>query len=1660
MLNKEGRSALSLTAPENVTYGETANIAATLTQQKDSGNGRGTSKNVTEELETTYKIEMLVNGKYEDITHSSSDYEIPSVSNGGKDCFFKRVTNYRITATYTDPITKETLTDSKVIVVNKGTATLSAANTAHNLNDTDRAPEAAVLTGLASWDKTLLTAGTDYTLTTEGTAATTPGEYPIYIALKDTEPVKALQEKYNILLKNATYTLNAVSYEVTAAGDTNGSVSITYQTDASSATLPVTSGTALPAGSKVTFTAHPRTGYTVSKWKVNGKEVSNDSAVYTIDSLTENIEVSVGFTAGMSTLTYASNNPAQGTVTANYLSGGNLGTVFTSGGNVNYNQSIRVTATPLEGFAIDHWTVNGETLKTADGANNFTGPTYDFSSFTGNTTVMVYFTENSKPTVTIRPVDNNGEPLPAAKVSVGGTELVGNNGVFTYTGSTGENPVITVTPPDGLLVDSWTADKGTAGTLSGDKCEMTLRDLRVNTEFTVKCMALNSYEVSFEGKLLGNSGNANAMGTLSAAKVGTSGTLTSGVKQLQGSTILFTAEATEGYEIVGWTLNGKPVTPAVDSNTQTYRIEQLSENADLVVTFRKLPQVMMTTNSNGNGTLTCNGNKNDFYLPYGSKDALTFTAEPTSGYRVKSWTQDGMDVTAQATAVTNSDKQTYTYTPDQTNGLTADTVVSVTFEKIPTATITFSVRDAGEGAHGTLSATATRHGTDTDLTTGGVALSGSTVKFTATPDNGYKVLKWFLNGEERTTMPEFTIADTNKNKTYEVQVQFTKQSSTISYGITSDSDAGHGASLDVTFYCNGMSEPDPIANGTSVTETGTLTAKVEGLNEGYEIAGWTLNGTPYTGDTLTCEVSATQGADIAVKLIRKSYTVKFSAEMGGSITTNPSIASGDVVKGDTKVTFTASEPQSGYTFVGWKVNGAMQKTNDTTYTLTVTEDTEIVACYEIADAEYMVAYKIVGDAKGTVNVSVNGKPLTEDGTVQAGSEVVFTAAPNDGYMVENWFADEACTNPIGTAESETYTIPKLAGNIKVYVKFTEIPNHTITVQTFGEGTVTAESLTSTGDYEPVTIAADGTLTVPHHAKVRLTAVPNGSAYLQSWTLDGRDEPVNETRMLTLDDVTGNHTVTAAFGTTQMVNFKTTCGAGGTLTVTNVNGVTLDASKGIQVPKGSKLTMTATPESGKMVKAWTVNGKTQTELSNTFTLVPTENAEVQVEFENVKLFDLPTDNRCTLKVLSRTPSDYGTESQIRKNGTIEFVMAPKDGHAIRSLEFDGGTVTRCEPQPDGSWIIRIENVVGNSEGGIRFSGNIYEVSIPLTITAPLNGTLTVKSDAIELTNGAMLSKSEDLTITATPDSGYTLDKLTVTGATEQPDGTYWINNDAVKVTVSASFKSTNNVTPGGGGGGGGGAVSTYTLTFDTNGGSAIDKLTKDSGTTIDLAAYKPTRAGYTFAGWYSDKELTKAVTSVKLTANTTVYAKWTQDSGTIKNPFVDVKEGAYYYDAVLWAVDQKITSGTSATTFSPDASCTRAQMVTFLWCAAGSPKAENTKNPFTDVKADAYYYDAVLWAVEKGVTSGTSATTFSPDATVTRGQTVTFLYRNAGSPDVTGTMPFTDVEADAYYAKAVLWAVQQKITTGTSETTFSPANDCTRGQIVTFLYRVQNDSTEK
>ena len=213
-------------------------------------------------------------------------------------------------------------------------------------------------------------------------------------------------------------------------------------------------------------------------------------------------------------------------------------------------------------------------------------------------------------------------------------------------------------------------------------------------------------------------------------------------------------------------------------------------------------------------------------------------------------------------------------------------------------------------------------------------------------------------------------------------------------------------------------------------------------------------------------------------------------------------------------------------------------------------------------------------------------------------------------------------------------------------------------------------------------------------------------------------------------------------------------------------------------------------------------------------------------------------------------------------------------------------------------------------------------------------------------------------------------------------------------------------------------------------------------------------------WYTGSTDDRKSIAIGKSNEPLVDATWHYNTGATgtkwTNPFKDVKKSDFYYTPVLWAVANKVTSGTSATTFEPNAACTRGQIVTFLWRAAGSPAPKRSHNPFKDVGSNQYYYKAVLWAVENGITSGASATTFEPNAACTRGQIVTFLWRAAGSPAPKRSHnPFKDVGSNQYYYKAVLWAVENGITAGTSATTFEPNAACTRGQIVTFLYRSKN-----
>ena len=269
-------------------------------------------------------------------------------------------------------------------------------------------------------------------------------------------------------------------------------------------------------------------------------------------------------------------------------------------------------------------------------------------------------------------------------------------------------------------------------------------------------------------------------------------------------------------------------------------------------------------------------------------------------------------------------------------------------------------------------------------------------------------------------------------------------------------------------------------------------------------------------------------------------------------------------------------------------------------------------------------------------------------------------------------------------------------------------------------------------------------------------------------------------------------------------------------------------------------------------------------------------------------------------------------------------------------------------------------------------------------------------------------------------------------TEKSGGTKVAENETSfneNTTLYAHWNYT-----GGGGGGGGSVTTKYTLTFDTNGGSAIAKVTKEKGTTVDLGQYVPTREGYTFAGWYSDEALTQKVTSVKLNGNTTVYAKWTENAVTPTLPFTDVKSGDWFYEAVQYVYDKGMMTGVSADRFAPASTTTRGMIVTILYRLENEP-AVSGGSAFTDVENGAWYADAVAWAAANDIVNGTSATTFAPNSPITREQMAAILYRYAAykgydvsqKADLSG---YTDAASISGYAKdALAWANAQKLITG-------------------------------
>ena len=560
----------------------------------------------------------------------------------------------------------------------------------------------------------------------------------------------------------------------------------------------------------------------------------------------------------------------------------------------------------------------------------------------------------------------------------------------------------------------------------------------------------------------------------------------------------------------------------------------------------------------------------------------------------------------------------------------------------------------------------------TDSTAGTLTVyRDSVVTFTATPETGYKTGGWQLNGEKQGSQPTLTITNDIVNTTQKVEVQFDPLGKQVTYGFQADSAnaAAHKAQLTAQFKPNSGTETN-FESGTTPTTDGSITFTVSGLDDGYEVEGWYVNGSKQdgeTGTTFTHEVTHDVGMDVRVKIVRKSYTVNFSA--------------------------------------------------------------------------------------------TNGTNAFDSGAEQpAGSTIVFTAQPKDGYQVKGWYTAADGTTAITgtTSEQNSYTITNLTDEATVYVAFEPIPTYDITLSTTGLGHITA---TVNGKDAKI---ADGKLTVSRHDNVVLTAVPDANQYLTGWTLDGETKG-NSSLSLTLDDVTEGHAVAADFAASQLVTLKTVCGANGTLTAQAGYGdalQTIDASSesGIQVEKGKKVVLTVTPGTDYMVEKWMVNGTVQDNLSNTLTIENlNENTTVAVAFETpLTLYSIPqSDKGYTVSNVKKTPNDYGNENQIRARGTVTFTVAPVSGQYLTALTVNGknclATISNDGNENkltvvnnrNGSYTITVANVTKNIEltaASMKFRTEKTELSVPKELKEQYADTdarcklvaLTAEGDVVSMT----------------------------------------------------------------------------------------------------------------------------------------------------------------------------------------------------------------------------------------------------------------------------------------------------------------------------------------
>ena len=879
----------------------------------------------------------------------------------------------------------------------------------------------------------------------------------------------------------------------------------------------------------------------------------------------------------------------------------------------------------------------------------------------------------------------------------------------------------------------------------------------------------------------------------------------------------------------------------------------------------------------------------------------------------------------------------------------------------------------------------------------------------------------------------------------------------------------------VTFDANGGSEPEELPEDvtTAMPAKKILHGSEYSLPECEFIApenqqfkAWQIDGTEYP-----VNANVTVTADITVKALWEDappapteYIVTVTNDGNGIGTATPSTAAAG-----TEITLTAM-PSEEYQFKKWQVESPAGLVITNNKFTMPDGNVEVKAVFEKdapAPTEFIV----------TVTSGGNGTASASPAKAAAGTEITLTATPNTGYHFKAW---QVISGGV-TIKDDKFTMP--SANVEVKAIFEEdappAPTNPAKPSISVTGTYTyngSEHTATVSGYDPATMDISGnTATDAGDYTVRVTSktskwadgstdavtaawkigkatreAPNGLSSVPPTTVGGSDGKISGVTDKMEYRMAGERSYTACSGTEidnlsaghyfvryaednnhfASTDAEVTVGEGTPLadcTITfnagggsgNMDSVTVKTGTNYILPECG-----FTAPTDQEFKAWEISG-TEYKVGDTY--IVSGDTEIKALWENSVI--TPTTYTVTV---GNDGNGTGTASPstAAAGTTITLTATPKTGYHFKEWEVISGGVTI----KDDKFLMPNDNVEVKA---------IFEKDAPTEFTITFDGNGGTPSvDSMTTTNQKLTSLPS-----ASRSGSYSF------------DGWYTKKNGGTEITTDTEFPADTTVyahwTYTGGGGSSGYSYYTIKATAGTGGsispsGNVSVREGRDQTFTIT-----PDK-GYAVANVKIDGKSIGAVKSYtfeNVRRTHTIEVIFMKANGNPQTGvFVDVATGSYYEDAVDWAVKNGITKGTDDTHFSPDGICTRAQAVTFLWRTAGSPKPETRTMPFTDVPVGSYYYDAVLWAVENGITKGTSDTTFSPNMTCSRAQIVTFLWRSEKSPAAGTANPFADVKSTAYYADAVLWAVKENITKGTTSTTFSPNADCTRAQIVTFLWR--------